>query len=95
MYQDASHTNSRLRAGEIARALGSRAEEIAVTLLGEPSSRSRRELRWGRHGSIWLGCTGEKRGRWHDHERGEGGDLLDLIAPRAWGSTRRSHRDSQ
>ena len=65
---------------EIARALEHRTEEVARALLGEPSSRTRREFRWGHHGSFWLGCAGEKRGRWYDHERGEGGDLLDLIA---------------
>ena len=83
MDQYISQTNgasARPSAKEIARALEPRAEEIAVALLGEPSSRSRRELRWGRHGSKWLGCAREKRGRWHDNELVEGGDLLALIA---------------
>jgi putative DNA primase/helicase len=65
---------------EIARALADRAEDIAVSLLGEPSSRSGREFRWGRRGSLWLSRAGAARGRWYDHEHGEGGDLLDLIA---------------
>ncbi len=68
------------KARDIAHALSGHAEEVATAILGGPSSRSRRELRWGRHGSMWLGCIGERRGRWYDHELGEGGDLLDLIA---------------
>ena len=80
MNQNSSIADGAHTARDIARALADSAENIAITLLGEPSSRSRRELRWGRHGSKWLGCAGEKRGRWHDYELGEGGDLLDLIA---------------
>ncbi len=64
----------------IVRELESQTEEVAVALLGEPSKRLCREFRWRQHGSLWLCCAGEKRGRWYDHERGEGGDLLDLIA---------------
>jgi hypothetical protein len=66
--------------GDIVRELEHQTEEVAAALLGEPSRRSFREFRWGRHGSLWLCCAGKKRGRWYDHERGEGGDLLDLIA---------------
>ncbi len=65
--------------GDIVRQLERQTEEVAVALLGEPSRRLCREFRWGQHGSMWLGCAGEKRGRWYDHELGEGGDLLDLI----------------
>ncbi len=56
-----------------------RAEELALTLLGEPSQRSRREWRWGTRGSLALVIAGERRGLWHDHESGEGGGLLKLI----------------
>jgi putative DNA primase/helicase len=66
--------------GHVVRELELQLEEVAVALLGEPSRRSCREFRWGQHGSLWLCCTGKKRGRWYDHERGQGGDLLDLIA---------------
>ena len=65
---------------EIAEALADRAEEVAGALLGEPSQITRHEQRWGRHGSVSLRCSGPKRGLWFDHERGEGGDLLGLIA---------------
>jgi putative DNA primase/helicase len=68
------------RATEIARTLRDRTEDVVGSLLGEPSSKSRREWRWGRRGSLWVSCAGQKRGTWYDHERGEGGDLLDLIA---------------
>jgi putative DNA primase/helicase len=65
---------------EIARALADRAEEVASALFGESSQISRHELRWGWRGSVSLRRSGPKRGFWYDHERGEGGDLLHLIA---------------
>src|SRR5262245_60619361 len=64
---------------EVARALAHREEQISVALLGEPTSRSRNEYRWGKRGSLWLNRSGADRGRWYDHEHGVGGDLLDLI----------------
>ncbi|QXM24336.1 toprim domain-containing protein [Elioraea tepida] len=60
-------------------ALRARAAEVAEALLGTPTFRSRSELRWGRRGSLSLAVAGERAGLWHDHERGEGGDLFDLI----------------
>jgi hypothetical protein len=44
------HTHTPI--SEIARALANRAEDISVALLGEPTSRSRKEYRWGRRG--WV-----------------------------------------
>jgi Toprim domain len=64
----------------VADALADRCEQVSVALLGRPSSASRRELRFGRGGSFALRCDGAKRGRWYDHERGEGGDMLTLLA---------------
>jgi len=64
----------------VVEALVDHTETIAIDLLGDPTSRTPREYRWGRHGSLWLCRAGPKRGRWYDHERGEGGDILDLIA---------------
>ena len=61
-------------------ALTYRAEDVVKALLGEPSQVSRHEQRWGRHGSVALHRSGAKRGLWFDHERGEGGNLLHLIA---------------
>ena len=71
------HTHTPI--AEVARALANRAEDISVALLGEPTSKSRDEYRWGRRGSLWLNRSGADRGRWYDHEFGVGGDLLDLI----------------
>src|SRR5262245_13079566 len=71
------HTNNPI--SEVARALAHRADDISVALLGEPTSRSRNEYRWGKRGSLWLNRSGADRGRWYDHEHGVGGDLLDLI----------------
>lgn len=51
-----------------------------MTLLGEPTAMNGREMRWGRRGSLALCLRGERRGLFHDHERGHGGDLLHLIA---------------
>ena len=65
---------------EIASALREYVEDVGVGLLGKPTSKSLHELRWGRHGSLSLRRSGDKRGIWYDFERGEGGDLLDLIA---------------
>jgi putative DNA primase/helicase len=69
-----------MTAAAIAHRLAERAEGVAIALLGNPASCSRRELRFGRRGSMALRLDGAKRGHWYDHERGSGGDLLHLIA---------------
>ena len=52
----------------------------ACRLLGPPNPRLTPEqgssARWGRKGSFWLS---RRTGHWHDFEKGEGGDVLDLI----------------
>lgn len=62
--------------------------EVARALLGDPnpSLSSRRELRYGRKGSLSVALTGPEAGLWYDYETGQGGDLLALI--------RREHRSS-
>jgi putative DNA primase/helicase len=59
------------------------ADYVARLLLGEPNrkatGRSRTELRYGNFGSLRVRIAGPKRGRWNDFEKGERGDLLDLI----------------
>jgi putative DNA primase/helicase len=62
-------------------ALAARAAELAVALLGEPnrSMSGKRELRFGRKGSMAVSIAGPKAGLWHDHEVGAGGDVFDLI----------------
>lgn len=52
---------------------------VARALLGEPSSRTRTELRYGRRGSLAVHVDGERAGTWHDFEAGEGGGVLDLV----------------
>lgn len=75
----ASSTTQTADAALVIQHLKDRAEEIAVALLGAPSTFSGSELRWGRHGSLALCRTGRQRGLFMDHERGEGGDVVDLI----------------
>ena len=52
------------------------AGDVARALLGEPSSATRCELRYGRRGSLSVDV---ECGRWHDHEAGEGGGVLALV----------------
>ena len=52
------------------------APEVAKQLLGEPTSTSSNELRWGRKGSFVLNL---EAGTWFDFENDKGGGLIDLI----------------
>jgi hypothetical protein len=65
-----------VRAGLVARA-----PEVAIALVGEPNRglSSKRELRFGRHGSMAVVITGPKAGLWCDYETGDGGDMLALV----------------
>lgn len=58
---------------------------IAGMLLGSPNSRLSRdgELRFGSKGSLSVDT---KNGRWFDHEAGEGGGVLELIARKRGGT---------
>jgi hypothetical protein len=62
--------------------------EVATALLGKPNSRlsNRRELRFGRQGSLAVVIAGTRTGSWFDHENGIGGDLFGLIRRRIGGS---------
>jgi hypothetical protein len=80
-------------ANEIASALADNAEIVAEAILGEPSHRGREENRWGSRGSQAVRIKGPRRGLWFDHERGEGGDAIDLIA-RERGTRRRPRPNS-
>src|SRR5262245_29137169 len=75
--------NKRLSTCDLSYELSLRADYVARRLLGDPNreatGRSKRELRWGNRGSLRVRITGPKRGRWNDFEKGERGDLLDLI----------------
>jgi hypothetical protein len=61
--------------------LAARVAEIATALVGEPNRRlsSKRQLRFGRKGSLAVTTAGPKTGSWYDHENGVGGDLFSLI----------------
>lgn len=52
------------------------AGDVARSLLGEPTTATRQELRYGRRGSLSIDT---RHGRWFDHEAGEGGGVLDLV----------------
>ena len=52
------------------------AGDVALALLGEPSSATGRELRFRRRGSLSVDL---QRGCWFDHEAGTGGGVLDLV----------------
>ena len=55
--------------------------DVALALLGEPNARmsTASEFRYGRRGSLVVHVGGERAGRWHDFEVGEGGGVLDLV----------------
>jgi putative DNA primase/helicase len=62
-------------------ALRDAAPDIVAAFRG-PHNRmlsTRKELRWGRKGSLALIIRGSKQGLWYDHEIGRGGDVIDFI----------------
>ncbi len=70
----------RMSCEEVAGLLAERMEELARELAGEPTDRGRDEWRFRRKGSLAICVAGPKRGSWFDHEAGEGGDALALLA---------------
>jgi putative DNA primase/helicase len=60
--------------------LRARTPEIAAELLGNPTFRAGQEWRWGRKGSLSVVIGGARAGMWFDHEAGDGGELVDLVA---------------
>jgi hypothetical protein len=65
----------------IRAALSAGMNDLARRLYGDPNRRmsNRRELRFGRKGSLAVVIAGLKAGSWYDHETGDGGWPLDLI----------------
>lgn len=61
--------------------LGGHIERVARHLLGSPNKAlsTRDQWRYGTHGSLAVDVGGDKRGTWFDHQRKEGGGVLDLI----------------
>jgi putative DNA primase/helicase len=74
--------NGRLDLDALKGALEARAVDLARSLLGEPNRglSNKRELRFGRKGSLVLSLAGKHAYRWQSHELGVGGSLLDLIS---------------
>ncbi len=70
--------HSAMKSADLARHI----EPVARTLLGEPNPNLSKpnELRFGTHGSVSVKVADhENAGAWFDHERNEGGGVLDLI----------------
>ncbi|MFT8245543.1 toprim domain-containing protein [Roseomonas sp. BN140053] len=61
--------------------LADRIRDLTDALVGEePSHRSDLVWRFRSRGSLQVWVSGEKRGKWKDHEAGEYGDALALVA---------------
>ncbi len=73
-------TARRLSCEDVAELLADRMEELVQELAGEPTNRGREEWRFRRKGSLAVCVAGPKCGSWFDHEAGEGGDALGLVA---------------
>ncbi|MGB3042315.1 MAG: toprim domain-containing protein [Xanthobacteraceae bacterium] len=65
----------------IRAALSASMSDLARYLFGEPNRRmsNRRELRFGRKGSLAVAIAGSKAGSWCDHEISVGGGPFELI----------------
>ena len=70
---------TRVEVADVAAALARIAEGVFLSLLGKPTSRTSRELRYGRRGSLACRIAGPHAGRWTSFEDGTHGDLLDMI----------------
>jgi hypothetical protein len=64
----------------IRNALTEGVDDLARYLIGEPTAASKRELRWGRHGSFSVVLTGKNA--WRDHETNDAGGSA-LVAEHA------------
>ncbi len=60
--------------------LRARVPELVEDVMGPASIQNAREWRWGRQGSLSIIIAGTKTGVWFDHELGEGGGFVDLVA---------------
>jgi hypothetical protein len=71
--------NAALKAN-VKDALNTRAEDLFELVWGQPFKRGGHEWRPSATSPRAMEMRGRKRGLWHDHSAGQGGDLLDLIA---------------
>jgi phage/plasmid primase-like uncharacterized protein len=66
---------------ELVQALAGSIRELSCELTGgKPTSRTGRHWRFGSKGSLAVVVEGAERGAWFDHEAGQGGDALGLVA---------------
>jgi len=74
-------TDQSLNIADVAAHLNTRIDDLARQLLGEPNKAlsTREQLRYGSKGSLAVDIAGDKAGKWFDHERGIGGDGLELV----------------
>ena len=72
--------SDRIDIAELRPALAAAAAEIAQSLLGPPNRgmSTKRELRFGRHGSLAVVIAGPKAGLWRDHSSDTGGEMIAL-----------------
>jgi putative DNA primase/helicase len=76
-----SHRQPLPSLSELSRQASSFAAQIAEQLIGtKPTSRTGREVRFGRKGSFAVVAAGHDRGSFYDHENGVGGDVIDMVA---------------
>ncbi len=66
-------------AASVAAMLAELVAELVHELAGKPSHQGQLEWRFRSRGSLAVVIAGPKRGAWHDHEAGEGGDALALV----------------
>ena len=65
----------------VAALLAERVAELALELVGtQPTTRGRVEWRFRNRGSLAVAIAGPSRGAFFDHEAGQGGDALALVA---------------
>jgi hypothetical protein len=78
---DDSRTNHQFDLEDLRVALNNCAADLSIYFLGNPNRlmSSRRDLRFGRHGSLSIVIAGPKIGGWFDHETGEHGGMFDLV----------------
>jgi putative DNA primase/helicase len=87
-YPPCDSTTSQFDLEDLRAALNGRAADLATYLIGNPNRHmsSKRDLRFGRHGSMSVVVAGPKIGSWFDHETDEHGGMFDLVMRQQNGS---------
>lgn len=71
-------TETQIKDSELSRRLADRAEEFATKILGNPTSRSKREVRFFKKGGLVVYVSGHRKGKYVNHGAGTYGDMIDL-----------------